>query len=148
MSVRLDEFQDDTILLALGGSAGSIDAYTLAEALIGFADTARAISATIEPGTEIEILVEATGPGSYRTRIRRIKEEYGGLLTIAGTVFWGVVSNVVYDATFKNDPKSEIIISANEVIIKHGSDTVIVSRTVHDMAENAKKNPAVQSGLS
>ena len=50
MTVRLDEFQDDTIVLHFGGSAGSIDAYTLAEALIGFADTARAISATIEPG--------------------------------------------------------------------------------------------------
>jgi len=68
--IRLGEFQDDTIVLHFGGSSGSIDAYTFAEALTGFADTALAVNATIDPGTEIEILVEATGPGSYRTKIR------------------------------------------------------------------------------
>ena len=87
--IRLGDFQDDTIVLHFGGSSGSIDAYTLADALTGFADTVLAVSATIDPGTEIEILVEATGPGSYRTKIRRIKKDYGGLLVIGGTVFWG-----------------------------------------------------------
>lgn len=147
--IRLGEFQDDTIVLHFGSSSQGIDAYTLAEALTGFADTALAVSATIDPGTEIEILVEATGPGSYRTQIRRIKKDYGGLLTIGGTVFWGVVSNVVYDATLKKaDPKPEITVSTDEVIIKHGNDTIIVPRKVHEATEHAKKNPAVQRGLS
>ncbi|MFG3596490.1 hypothetical protein [Bradyrhizobium sp. RDI18] len=146
--IRLDRFEDDTIVLHFGGPAESIDAYTLAEALIGFADTARAISETIEPGTEIEIVVEAAGPGSYRTQLRRVKKDYGGLITITGTVFWGVVSNVVYDATLKTDPKPEITVKSDEVIIKHGNDTIIVPRTVYEHAKNAEKNPAVQSGLS
>jgi hypothetical protein len=147
--IRLGEFQDDTIVLHFGGSSGSIDAYTLAEALTGFADTALAVSATIDPGTEIEILVEATGPGSYRTKIRRIKKDYGGLLAVGGTVFWGVVSSVVYDATLKKaDPKPEITVSSDEVIIKHGNDTIIVPRKVHEATEHVKKNPAVQRGLS
>ena len=88
-TLRFDDFENDTIVLHFGGAEGSIDAYTLAGALIGFADMARAISATVDPGTDIEILVEATGPGSYRTRIRRIKKGYGGLLAIGGTVFLG-----------------------------------------------------------
>jgi hypothetical protein len=146
--IRLGEFQDDTIVLHFGGSSQSIDAYTLAEALTGFADTARAVSATIDPGSEIEILVEATGPGSYRTCIRRIKKHYGGLLAVGGTVFWGVVSNVVYDATLKNEPKPDITINTDEVIIKHGNETIIVTRTVHEATQHAKNNPAVQRGLS
>jgi hypothetical protein len=146
--IRLDAFHDDTIVLHFGGSSGSIDAYTFAEALTGFSDTALAVSATIDPGTEIEILVEATGPGSYRTQIRRIKKDYGGLLAIGGTVFWGVVSNVVYDATLKNDPKPEITVNTDEVIIKHGNDTIIVPRKVHEATEHVKKNPAVRRGLS
>jgi hypothetical protein len=36
-----------------------------AEALVGFTDASVAINATIDPGTEIEIIVEATGPGSF-----------------------------------------------------------------------------------
>lgn len=146
--IRLDEFHDDTIVLHFGGPSQSIDAYTLAEALTGFADTALAVNATIDPGTEIEILVEATGPGSYRTQIRRIKKDYGGLLAVRGTIFWGVVSNVVYDATLKSDPKPEITVNSDEVIIKHGNDTIIVPRKVHEATEHVKKNPAVQRGLS
>src|SRR4051794_2736761 len=146
--IRLDQFYDDTIVLHFGGSSESIDAYTLAQAISGFADTAYAVNATIDPGTEIEILVEATGPGSYRTRIRRIRKEFGGLLTIGGTIFWGVVTNVVYDATLKNDPKPEIIVNTDEVIIKHGNDTVIVPRKVHEATVHAKKNPAVRRGLA
>jgi hypothetical protein len=64
-TLRFDDFEDDTIVLHFGGVAGSIDAYTLADALIGFADMARAISATVDPGTDIDLLVEATGPGSF-----------------------------------------------------------------------------------
>jgi hypothetical protein len=146
--IRLGDFQDDTIVLHFGGSSQSIDSYTFAEALTGFADTALAVSATIDPGTQIEILVEATGPGSYRTQIRRIKKDYGGLLAVGGTVFWGVVSNVVYDATLKTDPKPEITVNSDEVIIKHGNDKIIVPRKVHEATEHVKKNPAVQRGLS
>ena len=148
-TVRFDAFSEETIVLHFGGAEGTIDAYTLANAIIGFADTAYAINATIDPGQEIEIVIEATGTGSFRAVIRRLKRSYGGTLsTIVGTVFWGVVANVVYDATLKPpDPKPQITIKTNEVIIKHGRETVIVSRTVYDLSENAKKNPEVQKGL-
>lgn len=148
--IRLDDFNDDTIVLHFGGPEGTIDAYTLANALIGFADTAYAINATIDPGQEIEIIVEATGPGSYRTVIRKLKKGFtGGVLSgIAGTILWNVVSSVIYDATLKSaDPAPQITVTTDEVIIKHGHDTIIVPRTVYDASENAKKNPAVQKGL-
>jgi len=148
--IRLDAFSEETIVLHFGGPAGTIDAYTLANALIGFADTAYAINDTLDPGQEIEIVIEATGPGSYRTVIRRLKKGFaGGVLSgIAATIFWNVVSNAIYDATLKGaDPKPQIIINTNEVIIKHGNDTIIVPRIVHDATENVKKNLAVQKGL-
>src|SRR5258706_9095499 len=96
-----DAFSEDTIVLHFGGPAGTIDAYPLANTLIGFADTAYAINDTLDPRTEIEIIVEATGPGSYRAVIRRLKKGLaGGVLSgIAATIFWNVVSNVIYDAT-------------------------------------------------
>jgi hypothetical protein len=105
-TLRFDDFENDTIVLHFGGPEGSIDSYTLAEALTGFADMARAISATVDPGTDIELLVEAVGTGSFRTRIRRIKKEYGDLLTIGGTVFWGIVSNYIYDNYVKSETTS------------------------------------------
>lgn len=147
-TLRFDDFEDDTIVLHFGGPEGSIDAYTLAEALIGFADMARAISATVDPGTDIEILVEATGPGSYRTRIRRIKKDYGGLLAVGGTLFWGIVSNYIYDNYVKNDPPPQVIVNADGTIVKTGKYTIVITSAIQSGTENAKKNPAVQSGLA
>ena len=43
-TLRFDDFENDTIVLHFGGAEGSIDAYTLAEALIGFADMSEATS--------------------------------------------------------------------------------------------------------
>lgn len=147
-TLRFDDFEDDTIVLHFGGTEGSIDAYTLAEALIGFADMARAISATVDPGTDIDILVEATGPGSYRTLIRRIKKDYGGLLAVGGTVFWGIVSNYIYDNYIKNDPPPQVTVNADGTVVKTGKYIIIVSQAVHSGTEHAKQNPAVQSGLA
>jgi hypothetical protein len=146
--ISLGEFREDTIVVHFGGEFAGIDVYTFADSLIGFADTARAVSATIDPGQEIEIRVEATGPGSYRTVIRRWKKGYGGVLShAAAAIFWGVVANVVYDNLIKNDPKPQIIINSDEVIYQIGTDTIIVPRSIYDSAQNAKKNPDVQDGL-
>lgn len=147
-TLRFDDFEDDTIVLHFGGAEGNIDAYTLAEALIGFADMARAISATVDPGTDIELLVEATGPGSFRTRIRRVKKDYGGLLTIGGTVFWGIVSNYIYDNYVKNDPPPQVIVNADGTIVKTGKYTIVVTPAVQAGTDHAKQNPAVQTNLA
>jgi hypothetical protein len=146
--ISLERFFEDTIVVHFGSGAGSINARTFAEALIGFVDTAYAVNSTIDPGQEIEIIIEATGPGSFRAVIRRLKKKYGGTLSpVAGLIFWGVVTNLIYDATLKKDDPVLITINTNEVIIKHGHDTVVVPRNVYDASENAKKNPAVEKGI-
>lgn len=147
--IRLDAFREDTVVVHFGGAAGSIDAYTLGNALIGFADTAYAVNATLDPGHDIEIVIEATGPGSYRTIVRRVRKHYKGVLSgIAATIFWNVVSNAIFDAALKSaDPKPQIVINTNEIVIRHGNDTIIVPRNIYDATENAKKNPAVQKGI-
>ena len=65
-----------------------------------------------------------------------------------GAVLWNVVSNIIYDGMLKSDSKMEVVVNTIEVIIKHGNDTIIVSRHVYESAQNAKKNPAVQQGLT
>src|ERR1700722_5696910 len=126
-TVRFDDFEDDTIVLHFGGPEGSIDSYTLADALIGFADMVRAISATVEPGTDIELVVEAFGTGSFRVRIRRIKKDYGGLMAVVGTVFGGIVSNYIYDNYVKDDPPPQIVVQKDGTVIKTGKHTIVIT---------------------
>jgi hypothetical protein len=70
------------------------------------------------------------------------------LLTISGGVFWGIVSNYIYDNCVKNDPPPQIIVNADETIVKTGKYTIIVSPAIQSGTEHAKRNPAVQSGLA
>jgi hypothetical protein len=149
MGDLLREFEGETVVVHFGGSFQSINAYTFANLLIAFADTARAVSETIDPAQEIEILLEANGPGSFRARVRRLKKGYGGVLSRAvEALFWGGVANIIYDAAFKTDPKPpQITVNTTEVIIQYGNDKIIVPRAVYDAAQNAKKNPAVEHGI-
>jgi hypothetical protein len=146
--ISLYEFRGETVVVHFGGEPGSIDAYTFASALIGLADVARAISSTVDPGHEIEIRLEAIGPGSFRVRLRRYKKQYGGVFTRAiEAVFWGIVANVIYDAAIKKDTPPHITINTDEVVIEYASKTYIVPRVVHEATQNVKKNPDVQEGL-
>jgi hypothetical protein len=147
--IRIDEFRGASIVLHFGGARGSIDARTLGEALIGFAETAKAIGAVIDPGHEIEIVVEETGPGSFRAVIRRIYKPVSGLLSEGiRAIFWGIVANTIYDHTVKpSDPPPQVIVTTAEVTMKIGSNTIIVLRAVYDASQNAKKNPAVEKGI-
>ena len=103
-AISLFELRGDTVVVHFGGEAGSIDAYTFAGALIGLTQTAYAISLTVDPGHEIEIRLEAIGPGSFRARLRRYKKQYGGVFSRAiEAVFWSIVANVIYDALMKKE---------------------------------------------
>jgi hypothetical protein len=148
-TIRIDDFRGETIVLHFGGVLGSIDARTLGEALIGFADTAMAVSAVVDPRHEVEIVVEETGPGSFRAVIRRISKPASGLLSEGiRAIFWGIVANTIYDHTIKpSDPPPQVFVTTDEVTVKVGSNTIIVPRAVYDASQNAKKSPAVEKGI-
>jgi hypothetical protein len=146
--IRGTDFEGETIVVHFGGPVASIDAYTFANSLIGFADLARAISASVDPGQEIEIVLEAYGQGSFRALVRRLRKEYGGILSRGiEAVFWGIVATTIYEATIKSDSRPIVIVNSDEVIIQHGNDQLIVPRKIYDAAENAKKSPAITDGL-
>jgi hypothetical protein len=147
-AISLYELRGDSVVIHFGGETGSIDAYTFAGALIGLTQTAYAISLTVDPGHEIEIRLEAIGPGSFRARLRRYKKQYGGVFTRAvEAVFWGIVANIIYDALIKKDASPRITINTNEVIVETEGRVIIVPRAVHDATQNVKNNPDVQEGL-
>jgi hypothetical protein len=126
----------------------AVSTYTFANSLIGFADTARAVNATIDPGQEIEIILEEFGPGSFRARLRRIRRDHGGLLSRGvEAVFWGIVATLIYENVIKSDAHVRVVIQTDEVRLHHGSETIVVPRHLYEACENAKKNPAVQRGL-
>jgi hypothetical protein len=55
---------------------------------------------------------------------------------------------LIYDHFVKTDPKTEIVVNTDEVIISKNGDRVIIPRNVYNQVETVKSNPEVQRNLS
>lgn len=120
-----------------------INAYTLASTLTALADAAKAANTSLYPGSEIEIVVEAIGPGSFRAQIRALYSAAKNLFSnqvVAGVVI-GVLGNYIYERTLAVDDKVVVEVKTDEVIIQRGQDRVIVPRSVYDATRQVEKNP-------
>ncbi|MPR13345.1 hypothetical protein [Microvirga tunisiensis] len=76
-SFDLMEFEDSSFVLHFGGRSSQIRARTLGSTLQAFSDLLSAINAVIDPESEIELVVDAEGRGSYRLRLRATKNPTG-----------------------------------------------------------------------
>lgn len=82
-TVDVRQFGGDTIVVHFGGQLTSVDAYTFANSLVAFADTVRGVNAQINPGQNIEVRLEAVGPGSFKAVIKYVKKGLIGLFASA-----------------------------------------------------------------
>lgn len=120
-----------------------INAYTFASTLVALADAAKAANATLNAGCEIEIVVEALGPGCFRALIRALYSTSRNLFAnqiVMGLVL-GVLGNYIYERTLRVEDKLTVEVKTDEVIIQRGTDRLIVPRNVYDATRRAEKNP-------
>ena len=120
-----------------------INAYTLASTLVGLADAAKAANASVNPGHNIEIVVEALGAGSFRAKISAVYTSAQNLFSKQAlqTIILSIIASFIYERTLSvhNDVKIEI--RTNEVVIERGNDRVIVPRNVYDATRTVETNP-------
>lgn len=134
---------EDSVVIHFNTDDKRINAYTLASTLVSLADAAKAANATLNSGCEIEVVVEALGPGSFRALIRTIYTTSRNLLSnqlVFGLII-GVLGNYIYERTLSLDNKVIVEVKTDEVIIQRGQDRVIVPRQVYDATRKAEKNP-------
>ena len=120
-----------------------INAYTLASTLVALADAAKAANNTLNAGCEIEIVVEALGPGSFRALIRALYTTSRNLFSnqIVLGVIIGVMGNYIYERTLSLDNKISVEVKTDEVVIQRGQDRVVVPRNVYVATRKAENNP-------
>jgi hypothetical protein len=148
-TVNVGDLGGDQIVIHFGGALTSVDAYTFGNSLIAFADTVRAVNGVLNPEQNIEVRLEAVGPGSFRAVIKRMKKGFGGFFARgAEAVFWGIIATLIYENLLKRDPHTTIRVEPNEVIIEKGGDTIIIPRTIYDQMPAVRANPEVQKNLS
>lgn len=139
----------DTLVLHFGGEYARINAYTLATAVTGIADAAKAINSAVNPGYELEVVVEAFGGGSFRTTLRAILREGRNLFTAesARNVILGIVATIIYERVLA--PKDHIVVnvSSSEVVVEAQGERIVVPRFVYDTSRQVQQSPLIQSGV-
>lgn len=160
-TVDLRKLDDNRIVIHFGGQLTRVNAYTFANTLIAFADTIKTINELVNPGHQIELEIEAIGPGSFRLEIftnRRTK----GLLIAASAI--SIVALVMKLVDFPDVRIGDIIIGDTSIIegdvtinvttiegdsieIEQDGTRIIMPREVFEGHQNVKNNPVVRKNI-
>ena len=137
------------MVLHFGGEPSRINAYTLAATITGIADAAKAVNTSINPGYEIEIVVEALGAGSFRTTLRALLREGRNLFSAdsARAVVLSVVATLIYERVLAPQQSIQVHVGPTEVVIEAHGDRVVVPRTIYDTARSLGTTPSVARGI-
>ncbi len=147
--VHLEEFEN-SFVIHFGVESHRINAYTLASTLVSFADAAKTANKIINPGYDVEIVVEALGPGSFKAQIKSV---YNGLKNLfsndtAKTIILGVLAAYIYEKTLAPDCDVKVIVDETQVIIEHKEKTVVIPRQLHDAMKQIEKSKNFKEDIS
>ncbi|MBN8734777.1 MAG: hypothetical protein J0H27_00750 [Xanthomonadales bacterium] len=146
--VNIAQFED-SLVLHFEVEQRRINAYTLASTLIAIADAAKAANAAINPGYELEVVVEAISAGSFRATIRALYSKRGIFAAQAlASIALGIVTSYIYERTLAVDNTVKIEVTTDEVVVQRGNDRVIVPRNVYDATRQAEKHKSFTSSVS
>jgi hypothetical protein len=141
---------EDAVVLHFETDGYRINAYTLASILVSIADAAKAANSQLNPGYEVEIVVETIGPGSFRAKIKALYKKNRSLFAnvVAVPLVVGLVTNYIYEKFLSSNPSVKVQINSDEVIIQSGSEKIVVPRKVYDATREAEKNPQFRDAVS
>jgi hypothetical protein len=140
--LRISDFENGFVLY-FETPESRINAYSLASTLVALADAAKAAGRTLNSAIDVEIVVEAISPGSFRAKISAIARETGLFVKnqLVPGIIIGVISTYVYEHTLAKKDKLQVIVNTDEVIVVQGNDRVVVPRAIHDATQVVAQNP-------
>jgi len=147
--INVQDFEE-SFVIHFGTESRRINAYTLASTLVAFADAAKSANAIVNPGYEIEVVVEALGSGSFRARIRTF---YKGLQNLwsnqnVRAVVLGIIASYIYQHTLAPNQEVNVIVDESQVVIEQGEKKIIIPRTVHDALKEVEKSDKFKQDMN
>lgn len=136
----------DTIVLHIRKEGHSINAYLLATTLVALADAAKEANERINPGYEIEVVVEALSDGSVKAVLRTLYRSLDNLFSkeTLKTIILGVLSTYIYECALAPDKKVSVIVNSAEVIVEQEDTKLIIPREVYEAEQKVKASSRFQ----
>ena len=141
---------DEEVVLHFGGERKKINAYTLASSLVAIADAVKETNNLLNPGYDVEVLVEAFGEGSFRAKIKTAYKGTGNIFSkdTLKAVALSVLANFIYQHTLAPDSQVVVNVSDSEVIIEQGDAKIIVPRDTYEATKEAEKSDKFKQSVS
>lgn len=146
--IDLKEFEEDFVIY-FGSEPKRINAYTLASSLVSIADAVKSANSLINPGYNVEVVVEAFGEGSFKVKVKTL---YNGAKNLFSkdnlkTITLSVIAAYVYQHTLSPDVEINVVVNENEVVIEHGEKKIVVPREVHDCVKEVEKSEKFRQSI-
>lgn len=147
--INIEEYNEE-VVLHFGGERKKINAYTLASTLVSIADAVKEANSVINPGYDVEVLVEALGEGSFRAKIKTAFKGAGNIFSqdTLKVIALSVVANFIYEHTLAPDTDVVVNVSEHEVIIQQGDKQVVVPRTTYEATKEVQKSEKFRNSIS
>lgn len=147
VEISTEVFQD-TFIIHFGVKGSRINAYTLASTLASIADAARAANAQINPGFDIEVVVEALGEGCFKATLRSIFHPIAKSIFSVETVkniVWGVVAGYITTVTCSGG--NVVTINNNYTVIQYEGGQVTMPKETYDYCQQMGKVPRFRDSV-
>lgn len=148
-TINIQEYEE-SFVIHFGTESQKINAYTLASTLVAFADAAKSANAIVNPGYEIEVVVEALGPGSFRAKIRTFQKGLNNLWSNqhVRTVVLSVIASYIYQHTLAPSNEVNVIVDDNQVVIEQNDKKIIIPRTVHEALKEVEQSEKFKKDIN
>jgi hypothetical protein len=139
----------DRFVLYFGTKKREVNAYALATALVGLADAVRAANAAVNPGYEVEVVVESFEDGSFQAVIRTIFNKAENLFSgeAAKAIIYGVISAFIWEKVIKTDIPIKLTVSQEMAVVESGNEKIIIPRTVLEAKKQLEKSERFNSAI-
>lgn len=139
----------DRFVLYFDTPRKEISAYALASALVGLADAVREANAAVNPGYQVEVVVEALSDGSFKATIRTVYTKAKNLFShqAVQAIIFGIISTHIYEKGIKTDTPPKITVTEDLVTIEIGNDKIIVPKNVYEAKRQVEKSERFNNAI-
>jgi hypothetical protein len=145
-TIDLRHVDDEHFAVRFGTENSEIDVYTLTQTLSGFADALREINRIINPEFELEVIIEATGEGSFIAKLRTRKFAKKVMIFTAINIVLPLLLWYVTE-TLKGHAKPTYKIVGDEFILETEGEVLIIPKTIFEQKKKIDGNPRVALGV-
>lgn len=140
---------EETFVIHFGSEFQRINAYTLATSLVSIADAAKEANSHVNPGYEVEVVVEALGPGSFKAKIKTIYHGVGNLFSKQDlkSIALSIIAAYIYQQALAPDSDINVKVDEKYVIIQQADKEIIIPKTVHEALKHVEKSEKFKTSL-